>query len=153
AEAESDVVLFQEIAVAPVDRGMAGASLGRLGWKTSAAHSRDAGGGLSSGVAAAVRPQLGLGEAPIPSRPWPSERVGLKWLNGLVRGGVLIGSVYLVSGGGLDDVSFGILKQLGEALQGLDAVATSGDLANGHPAFCDQAEAQLSLFHGHSASE
>eukprot|EP00959_Pyramimonas_sp_CCMP1952_P322917 6757043-Pyramimonas_sp.AAC.1 len=41
------------------------------------------------------------------------------WVNGLVPGGFLAGSVRLITGGCMADQSFLILKQLGEALKAM----------------------------------
>ncbi|CAK0844565.1 unnamed protein product, partial [Prorocentrum cordatum] len=118
-ECDADVVMLQEVAIAPELQPDREAAVGRLGWKAKVAPSRDTGGGLSGGALVGTWPHIGLCEAPVPKRPWPSERVLLMWVNGLVPGGFIAGSVYLVSGGGLDDQSFLILKQLGEALRAM----------------------------------
>ena len=91
------------------------------GWKVAydAALVTEAG-GRSGGTGVAVRSWVGVHDAAdIPTDvEWPpAHRFSLRWVQAVLRQGILIGSVYLQTGTGLCGANLGILDQIGQVLR------------------------------------
>ncbi len=94
---------------------------GRAGWKAaydSALHTT--GKGSSGGTGIAVREWVGIREADaLPTDvEWPPQhRFSLRWVDVVVKGGILVGSVYLETGAGYGGANIGILNMIGQVLR------------------------------------
>ena len=126
-EAEADIIFLQETGMHTSSREEAEQSCRKEGWKVafnpSAVTDKN---GPSGGVGLVCKRHIGMGHPPPGLGKVPGERVIARWISGLVPGGCLFASLYLVAVTGLGAESKLILGKSGSTSSGWTPRSSSG---------------------------
>ena len=117
----ADACYFQETKCKAVDLDQQARTAAGLGWRLAGSPARITDkGGVSSGVAVAVRSHLGMAQS-ANSRDQEAEdsRFCIRWLGAVCRGGLHLVSVYLRDSEGLSQANLDILHHVAAAISGL----------------------------------
>ena len=93
----------------------------RAGWKAAYDGALSTTGkGTSGGTGIAVREWVGIRDADVlpTDVEWPpAHRFSLRWVDAVIKGGILVASVYLETGSGFGGADIGILNMVGQVLR------------------------------------